>query len=86
MLQHATNYGPGYLVHWAYATGYKVGMPALPEIGCFAVVRLAPWVFRYGDYDGQVSYPSYGQLHACPWGVGRVVKGVLTPFICHVIV
>jgi len=57
------------------------GMTVLPESGSFGVARVAPPVFRYGDHNGQVRYPSYGQLHGRPGRGGHVVKGVPTPFL-----
>ena len=55
------------------------GMTVLPEPGSFGVARVAPRVFRYGDHNGQVRHPSYGQLHGRPGRGGHVVKGVPTP-------
>jgi len=55
------------------------GMTVLPESGSFGVARVASWVFRYGDHNGQVRYRSYGQLHGRPGGGGHVVKVASTP-------
>ena len=81
MLLHATNYGTGCSFQWAYATSYRAASTVLPELDGFHVARMVSWVFMHGQHNCQVRHPSYGQLHACPWGVGHVVIGVPTPFM-----
>ena len=79
MLLHATNYGTSCSLQWAYATSYRAASAVLPELDGFNVARVVSWVFMHGQHNGQVRHPSFGQLHACPWGLGQVVKEVPTP-------